>query len=70
MNFAGQVVLITGAAGALGQVTARQFAAQGARLALDRLQCGRFGRGVQRPSGDTWGYADRRRGCDRQPAGA
>jgi NAD(P)-dependent dehydrogenase (short-subunit alcohol dehydrogenase family) len=34
MNFAGQVVLITGAAGALGQVTARQFAAQGARLAL------------------------------------
>lgn len=34
MNFADQVVLITGAAGALGRVVAHQFAAQGARLAL------------------------------------
>jgi NAD(P)-dependent dehydrogenase (short-subunit alcohol dehydrogenase family) len=34
MNFTDQVVLITGAAGALGRVAAHQFAMQGAHLAL------------------------------------
>src|SRR5262249_25332499 len=34
MNFKGKVVLITGAAQGIGRATARQFAEQGARVAL------------------------------------
>ncbi|MHB1420228.1 MAG: SDR family NAD(P)-dependent oxidoreductase [Bacillota bacterium] len=34
MNFKGKVVLITGAAGEIGSTTARQFAEEGAKLAL------------------------------------
>ena len=41
MSIADKVVVITGATGSLGQVVARQFAEQGARLAL-------IGRSVER----------------------